>query len=79
MSELRDRLGDSYKVTSMEHPDSADRPGVIRLVPTSALASDCELLDVSVELPDGDTLVFRVPRRSPTRRCLGSSSFSSAC
>jgi signal transduction histidine kinase len=64
VAELRDRLGDNYKIDvgrirSMHHSD------VIPLVPEENHVSGTTALDVAVELPDGDTLVFRVAPPMP--------------
>ena len=64
VAELRDRLGDSYKVTVGRIRDT-HRRGAIPLVPDERPASGTTALDVSVELPDGDTLVFRVAPPMP--------------
>lgn len=63
VAELRDRLGDSYKVAVERiQRGSAD---VIHLVPRRRSARGTTALDVSVGLPDGDTLVFRVAAPQP--------------
>lgn len=63
VAELRDRLGDSYNVAVRGiQRGSAD---VIHLVPRRRPARGTTALDVSVGLPDGDTLVFRVAAPQP--------------
>ena len=63
MAELRDRLGDSYNVAVRRIQRS--RADVIHLVPERRRSSGTTALDVSLGLPDGDTLVFRVVAPQP--------------
>jgi signal transduction histidine kinase len=56
--ELRGLLGDSYTV-KLGRPIDRDPPGLIRLVPRRH-REDMQVLDLSLRLPDGDTLAFRV-------------------
>ncbi len=64
-AELRDRLGDGYRVSV--RGIQRTRGDVIHLVPRRRPARGTTALDVSVGLPDGDTLVFRVPASQPTQ------------
>jgi signal transduction histidine kinase len=65
VAELRDRLGDQYKVSVDRiwrgHPDKE----VIALVPDKRRANGTTALDVSVVMPDGDTVMFRVAAPLP--------------
>ena len=63
VAELRDRLGDSYNVAVRRIQRS--RADVIHLVPERRRSSGTTALDVSLGLPDGDTLVFRVAAPQP--------------
>lgn len=63
VAELRDRLGDSYHVAVGKL--QRGRADVIHLVPQGRPARGTTALDVSVGLPDGDTLVFRVAAPQP--------------
>jgi hypothetical protein len=75
-AELHDRLGGGYRFGVSRIWDT--NGPVIQLVPEQRPAAGTTALDVSVELRDGDKLIFRVARRCRTRRCPGRSSFSSA-
>lgn len=63
VSELRDRMGDDYRFAVQRIGSS--KP--IHLVPRNRSAHGTTALDVSVGLPDGDTLFFRVapPQTNP--------------
>jgi signal transduction histidine kinase len=65
VTELRDRLGDSHKVTVDRIRRGATRRDLIHLVPEQRRVSGTNALDVSVGLPDGDTLMFRVAAPLP--------------
>jgi signal transduction histidine kinase len=65
VAELRDRLGESYKVTVDRIRRGSTRRDLIHLVPERRHASGTNALDVSVGLPDGDTLMFRVAAPLP--------------
>ena len=65
VAELRDRLGDRYKVTLDRIRRGSTRRDLIHLVPERRHASGTTALDVSVGLPDGDTLMFRVAAPLP--------------
>ncbi|HJY41531.1 MAG TPA: ATP-binding protein [Steroidobacteraceae bacterium] len=65
VAELRDRLGDSHKVTVDRIRRGATRRDLIHLVPQQRRVSGTNALDVSVGLPDGDTLRFRVAAPLP--------------
>lgn len=65
VAELRDRLGDSHKVTVDRIRRGSTRRDLIHLVPEQRRASGTNALDVSVGLPDGDTLMFRVAAPLP--------------
>ena len=62
-AELHDRLGPDYEIRVTRTSDSSRR--VIQLVPEERHASGTTALDVSVGLPDGDTLFFRVAPPQP--------------
>jgi signal transduction histidine kinase len=65
VAELRDRLGDQYKVSvgriRRGHPDKE----VIALVPEKRRANGTTALDVTVGMPDGDAVMFRVAAPMP--------------
>jgi signal transduction histidine kinase len=65
VAELRDRLGDSHKVTVDRIRRGSTRRDLIQLVPQQRHVSGTNALDVSVGLPDGDTLMFRVAAPLP--------------
>lgn len=65
VAELRDRLGESYKVRLDRIRRGSTRRDLIHLVPERRPASGTTALDVSVGLPDGDTLTFRVAAPLP--------------
>jgi signal transduction histidine kinase len=65
VAELRDRLGDGHKVTLDRIRRGATRQDLIHLVPKERRVSGTNALDVSVGLPDGDTLMFRVAAPLP--------------
>ena len=65
VAELRDRLGDRHKVTVDRIRRGATRRDLIHLVPEQRRVSGTNALDVSVGLPDGDTLRFRVAAPLP--------------
>jgi signal transduction histidine kinase len=58
-AELHDRLGGGYRFGVTRIRDR-DQKRVIQLVPENRQASGTTALDVSVELPDGYPLIFRV-------------------
>ncbi len=62
VSELHELLGDRYGITVS--PMQRGRERAIRLV-SEAGRSTASLLDLSVVLPDGDTIMFRVPAPPP--------------
>lgn len=62
-AELRDRLGDLYDVTVTRIRRGG--ANVIHLVPRGRPSRGTTALDVSVRLPDGDTIVFRVAAPLP--------------
>lgn len=64
-AELRERLGDGYKVTLDRIWRTPADAEVIRLVPTGAQAHGTTALDVWLGLRDGDTLIFRVAAPVP--------------
>lgn len=63
-AELRDRLGDNYTV-KVDRVGERQRRQVIMLVPERRRASGTTALDVTVGLPDGDHLAFRVAAPLP--------------
>ena len=65
VAELRDRLGDNYKVSVDRIRRSGAPEGLIRLVPEPRHVTGTTALDVSVGLLDGDTLIFRVAAPMP--------------
>ena len=62
-AELRDRLGDGYRV-SLILPKHRNPPTTIRLVPRGR--SDLPILELSLWLPDGDVLRFRIASPPPS-------------
>jgi signal transduction histidine kinase len=65
VAELRDRLGDSYKITLDRIWRSRPNADFIHLVPERRRASGTNALDVTVAMPDGDSVVFRVAAPLP--------------
>ena len=65
VAELHDRLGDDYKVEVNRIRRSGPTGGTIRLVPEPRHVAGTTALDVSVGLPDGDSLIFRVAAPMP--------------
>jgi signal transduction histidine kinase len=65
VAELKDRLGDGYEVQVNRMKRGSTRWDLIHLVPQRRPASGTTALDVSVGLPDGDTLMFRVAAPLP--------------
>jgi signal transduction histidine kinase len=65
VAELRDRLGDRYRVEVDRIRRGNVSSDLIHLVPERRTASGTNALDVSVALPDGDTLLFRVAAPLP--------------
>jgi signal transduction histidine kinase len=65
VAELRDRLGDRYQVQVDRIRRGAVRRDLIHLVPERRNATGTNALDVSVGLPDGGTLMFRVAAPLP--------------
>jgi len=65
VAELHDRLGDQYQVSVDRiwrgHPDKE----VIALVPEERRANGTTALDVTVGMPDGDAVMFRVAAPMP--------------
>jgi len=62
-AELRERLGDGYHV-ELARPLQRDPPGIIRLAPVRH-REDLQVLDLSLRMPDGDRLLFRVAAPQP--------------
>jgi signal transduction histidine kinase len=65
VAELHDRLGDDYKVTVNRMQRSGPAEGTIHLVREPHHVAGTIALDVTVGLPDGDTLIFRVAPPMP--------------
>jgi signal transduction histidine kinase len=65
VAELRERLGDSYEVRLDRIWRTPAGLDVIHLVPKSRQSHGTSALDVWLGLPDGDTLIFRVPAPLP--------------
>jgi signal transduction histidine kinase len=65
VAELKDRLGERYAITLDRIRRGSPRRDLIHLVPEHRPASGTTALDVSVGLPDGDTLTFRVAAPLP--------------
>jgi signal transduction histidine kinase len=65
VAELRDRLGDTYQVSVDRIRRDPHNRNVILLVPDKRHAGGTTALDVSVTLPDRDTVVFRVAAPIP--------------
>jgi signal transduction histidine kinase len=65
VAELHDRLGDDYKITVNRIQRSGPAEGTIRLVQEPHHVAGTIALDVTVGLPDGDTLIFRVAPPMP--------------
>jgi signal transduction histidine kinase len=65
VAELHDRLGDEYKVSVNRLDRHRRNQDLILLVPDKRRADGTTALDVSVGLPDGDTVVFRVAAPMP--------------
>jgi signal transduction histidine kinase len=65
VAELRDRLGDDYKVEVNRIRRSGPLAGTIRLVRENYHVPGTTALDVSVGVPDGDTFIFRVAAPMP--------------
>jgi signal transduction histidine kinase len=64
VAELRDRLGEGYHV-SVDRIQRGRGDDVLHLVPRGRPSRGTTALDVSVGLPDGDKLVFRVAAPLP--------------
>jgi signal transduction histidine kinase len=65
VAELRDRLGDDYKVEVNRIRRSGPTEGTIRLRRENYHVPGTTALDVSVGLPDGDLVIFRVAAPMP--------------
>jgi len=65
VAELRDRLGDKYQVTVDRIWRGQPDKQVIALVPEKRRANGTTALDVSVVMPDGDAVMFRVAAPMP--------------
>ena len=65
VAELRDRLGDTYAVSVNRIDRHLAKQDLILLVPDKRRADGTTALDVSVRIPDGDTLIFRVAAPMP--------------
>jgi signal transduction histidine kinase len=65
VAELHDRLGDEYRVSVNRIDRHRRNDDLMLLVPDKRRASGTTALDVSVGLPDGDTLIFRVAAPMP--------------
>jgi signal transduction histidine kinase len=65
VAELHDRLGDQYKVSVNRIDRHRHNTDLILLVPDKRRADGTTALDVSVGLPDGYTLIFRVAAPMP--------------
>jgi signal transduction histidine kinase len=65
VAELRDRLGDDYKVEVNRIRRSGPTEGTIRLLRENYHVPGTTALDVSVGLPDGDLVIFRVAAPMP--------------
>jgi signal transduction histidine kinase len=65
VAELHDRLGDDYKVDVKRIRRSGPLEGTIRLVREPSHVAGTTALDVSVGLPDGDSVIFRVAAPMP--------------
>jgi signal transduction histidine kinase len=65
VAELHDRLGDEYKVSVNRLDRHRRNQDLILLVPDKRRADGTTALDVSVGLPDGDTVIFRVAAPMP--------------
>jgi len=65
IAELRDRLGDSYTVTVNRIDRHLRNKDLILLVPDKRRADGTTALDITVGLPDGDKVIFRVAAPMP--------------
>ena len=65
IAELRDRLGDSYAVTVNRIDRHLRNKDLILLVPDKRRADGTTALDITLGLPDGDKVIFRVAAPMP--------------